>query len=362
MHDKLSLDLLEVTFFENSWREFKAYLESKGTYTDATVHSRLRTVASFFGRNGTTLDLHKGDWEPTTKQKFITKFELSKEDIKRMYGHANLRSKCLLLILTQSGFSETDIQELKIEQIKGLYDLAINEHYYLMKPRDKTNHIQATCLSYEFLHDLKDLLAERGNPKEGFIFTSQTKGKDVENIGTRRINESMKDLAENTFGVDSEKAKAFKTKAFRSYYNACLGGVLDSNSELKDLFMGHSRGGARDNYSFFKETVVDAYTKIFDKYLSINGLQSREDNKKLREDMERKIGQITIDNMKTREESKKENEELREQLDEQGDRISEILGMISLVAKGKANISIESTKEGTQVSLRSNQENKEPIE
>jgi hypothetical protein len=126
--------------------------------------------------------------------------------------------------------------------------------------------------------------------------------------------------------------------------------------------MGHSRGGARDNYSFFKETVVDAYTKIFDKYLSINGLQSREDNKKLREDMERKIGQITIDNMKTREESKKENEELREQLDEQGDRISEILGMISLVAKGKAKISIESTKEGTQVSLRSNQENKEPIE
>lgn len=334
MHDTVSLDLLKKTFFENNWREYKQYLEDpKRNLRDGAIHNKLKIASSFFSRNGSSLDLHQGDWTPTTKQEPICKFEVTKEDLKRMYGHANLRDKCLLLILAQSGFSETDISELKIEQIKGLYAMAINEHYYFVKPRDKTNHVQATCLSYEFLHDLRELLIEEGNPTQGYIFISQTrqeielkkgmteedkkkaqaeaKEKRINFIDSRRINEIMHNLANDTFGVDSEKAKAFKTKAFRSFFNACLGGVLDKNSEIKDLMMGHSRGGARDNYSFFKETVIEAYSKIFDKYMSINGLQTKQDLANMENKYDKIIGSQAVEIATIKEDHKKDMDELK---------------------------------------------------
>ena len=332
MHDTVSLDLLEKTFFENNWREYKTYLENEKRHLkDGAIHNKLKIASSFFSRNGSSLDLHQGDWTPNTKQKPISKFEVTKEDIKRMYGHANLRDKCLLLILAQSGFSETDISELKIEDIKGLYDMAVNEHYYFVKPRDKTTHVQATCLSYEFLHDLRALLEERGKPTQGYIFTSQTKEKDIANIDSRRINETMKNLAIKTFG--EEKAKQFKTKAFRSFFNACLGGVLDKNSEIKDLMMGHSRGGARDNYSFFKETVVDAYSKIFDKYMSINGLQSREDYKNLKEDMNKLIGSQAVEIAQLKEEHKKDLEMQNKKLEDFESMIEKRFKALSFIPK-----------------------------
>ena len=308
MQNLTSLDLMERTFFENKWRAYKQLLESKETLRDATIHGRLRTVASFFSRNDLTLNLHKGDWDSTQKQEVIMKFKLDLDNVKRMYGHANLNEKCLLLILAQSGFSEVDISELKIEDIKDLYEMPQAEHYVIEKPREKTNSIQATCLSYEFLHDLRDLLAERGNPKEGFIFTSQTKEKGIANIGIRRINESMKALAEKTFGT--EKAKEFHTKALRSFYNSALLRAKIQPQEVKDLMMGHLRIGARANYSYDSETIKEAYLSAFE-YLSINGIQSREDLANLKENMNKLIGsqQVQIETQK------KELSELKKSID-----------------------------------------------
>jgi hypothetical protein len=291
MHNLTSQDLTERTTFENLWRQFKAYLENKGTLRDASVHSRLRTVASFFSRNDLTLNLHKGDWNSTQKQEVILKFKVDLNDIKNMYGHANLRDKCLLLILSQSGFSEVDIQALRIEEIKDLYDLAINEHYVIEKPREKTNHIQATCLSYEFLHDLRALLEERKNPTEGFIFTSLTTEKGINAIDTRRINECMKALAEKTFSPD--KAKQFHTKALRSFYNSALLRAK-IQQEVKDLLMGHERQGARSHYSYDSETIKEAYIQAFE-FLSINGLQSREDLKQQKAEYTSMIGKQALE-------------------------------------------------------------------
>ena len=314
MHNLTSQDLTERTTFENLWRQFKAYLENKGTLKDASIHGRLRTVASFFSRNDLTLNLHKGDWNSCQQQDVILKFNVDLNDIKAMYGHAGLRDKCLLLILAQSGFSEVDIQGLKIEEIQGLYDMPINEHYVIEKPREKTNHIQSTALSYEFLHDLRNLLAEDNNPKKGFIFISQTsqgeieiskeerkklspeqlkkyeeqqaqarakaKAERVNAIDTRRINEIMKALAEKTFSPD--KAKQFHTKALRSFYNSALLRAK-TPSETKDLMMGHLRQGARAHYSYDSETIREAYIQAFE-YLSINGLQSRQDLKDMKQE------------------------------------------------------------------------------
>jgi len=188
--------------------------------------------------------------------------------------------------LYQSGFSEVDVSALKIEDIEDIYNLAENEHYFIEKPREKTNIIQATCISYEALHDIRAMLAERQNPKEGYLFVSQTKDKGSR-IDTRRINEAMKTLAEKTF--EKEKAKQFKTKALRSAYNSALLKVLDAKSEIKDVMMGHKRKGARKHYDYDEETIKEAYDRAFE-HLSINGIQVREDFKQLKTQLLETIG------------------------------------------------------------------------
>jgi integrase len=316
MHDLTSQDITERCFFEDKWKAYVCPCFPSFLYKDKWIHDRLKVVSSFFNRNNLPLALEHGAWKSTQKQEVIEKKEkLNLDDVKRMYGHANLRDKCILLILAQSGFSEVDISELKIENIKGLYEMAVNEHYVIEKPRDKTNHVQATCLSYEFLHDLRELLAERGTPKEGYIFTSRTKGKDVTNIDVRRINDAMKTLAENTFGKDSEKTKQFETRMLRSFYNSALLRAKIQPQEIKDLMMGHEREGARANYSYDDETIREAYTSAFE-FLSINGLQSREDNIKLKTEFNEKLNnqqtEYRQEIAQIKEEHKKDMEELKE--------------------------------------------------
>ena len=278
LQDLTSQDLTQRTFFEQKFREFKETLEKQGKLSALSVKTMLRTVASFFGRNSLTLDLKRGDWQSTLETKVVHRFKLNLDDIKAMYAHANLRDKCLLLVLSQSGFSEVDVSELKIEDIKGLYEMPQTEHYFIEKPREKTGEMQATCLSYEFLHDLRAMLAEGGNPTEGYIFTSQTKNTHGNPLDTRRINEAIKSLAVQTFG--KEKGTQFKTKALRSFYNSALlrSGI---KQEIKDLMMGHARMGARGHYDYDAYTIKEAYAKAFE-HLSINGIQSREDLAELR--------------------------------------------------------------------------------
>jgi hypothetical protein len=123
------------------------------------------------------------------------------------------------------------------------------------------------------------MLAENGNPKEGYIFTSQTKDTQGKPLDTRRINEAIKTLAQKTFGKD--KAKEFKTKALRSFYNSALLRAKIQPQELKDVMMGHKRLGARGHYAYDEFTIKDAYAKAFE-HLSINGIQSREDLAQMR--------------------------------------------------------------------------------
>ncbi len=280
MHDLNSEEILQRTFFEQKFREYKEYLESirnPDPLKHETVRGKLRTVASFFARNGLPLFLKRGDWESTQQQPIIQRMKLAKDDVKAMYSHGNLRDRALLLVLAQSGFSEIDVSCFRIEELKGLYENPETEHYFVEKPREKTNEIQATCFSYEAVHDIRAMLQERGNPTEGFLFVSQTKGKG-EQLEVRSINEAMKALAQKTFSA--EKAKEFKTKSLRSFYNSALLRAGVSPQELKDLMFGHGRKGARGHYDYDELTIKEAYVKVFE-HVSINGLQVRADLKKV---------------------------------------------------------------------------------
>ncbi|MCW3984643.1 MAG: tyrosine-type recombinase/integrase [Candidatus Bathyarchaeota archaeon] len=277
MRDLTSQDLSERQFFEDKFRAYKEYLEKRGDLKPLSVRTELTAVASFFSRIGLPLALKRGDWESTQQQAVIQRLKITRDDVKAMYAHANLRDRALLLVLAQSGFSEVDVSNLRIEELKGLYENAETEHYFIEKPREKTNEVQATCFSYEAVHDLKAMLQERGNPTEGFLFVSQTKGKG-EQLEVRSINEAMKSLAQKTFSED--KAKDFKTKALRSFYNSALLRAGVSPQELKDLMFGHGRKGARGHYDYDEQTIKEAYGRVFE-HVSINGLQVRNDLKKV---------------------------------------------------------------------------------
>ena len=107
----------------------------------------------------------------------------------------------------------------------------------------------------------------------------------------------MKNLAQKALGA--EKAKQFKTKALRSFYNSALLRVLDAKSEIKDVMMGHKRLGARGHYAYDEYTMKEAYTKAFE-HLTINGTQVREDIKSMKEEFYEKFGkqQEQIEDMK----------------------------------------------------------------
>jgi hypothetical protein len=289
MENLTSQDLTERTYFEKQFRAFKEYLEQNTNLKPLSVKTKLRTVASFFSRNSLPLNLKRGDWESTQTTEVKHRFKLEQKDVKAMYAHANLRDRIVLLGLAQSGFSEIDLSVLKIEDIKDLYNLPQAEHYFIEKPREKTNIMQATCLSYEFLHDLRAYLAEQNNPTEGYIFTSQTRNTENKPIEIRRINNAMKTLAQKALGT--ERAKEFKTKALRSFYNSAL---LRANltQEIKDLMMGHGRKGARSHYSYDEYTIREAYKTAFD-YLSINGIQARNDIAEMKNSFTVTLNQLT---------------------------------------------------------------------
>lgn len=286
MHDLTTEDITERTFFEDKFRSYKEYLEKRGNSLNgeplkpSAVTTLLTPVASFFSRNGLPLALKRGDWESNQVQKIAQNTRTTKEDIKSMYSHGDTRDRSLLLVLSQSGFSETDVSCFRIEEMKGLYTLPETEHYFIEKPREKTNEVQATCISYEAMHDIKAMLQERGNPTTGYLFVSTTKGKG-DKLEVRSINEAMKTLAERAF--NPEKAKEFQTKSLRSFYNSALLRASVQPQEVKDLMFGHGRKGARGHYDYDEQTIKENYTKVFE-YLSINGLQTRTDIAKLKEE------------------------------------------------------------------------------
>jgi len=259
---------------------------------------------------------------------------LTKDDIKAMYSHGNLRDRALLLVLAQSGFSEVDVSCFRIEELKGLYDNAETEHYFIEKPREKTNEIQATCLSYEAVHDILAMLQERGNPESGFLFVSQTKGKG-EQLEVRSISEAIKALAKKS--LDKSKVKEFKTKTLRSFYNSALLHAGVSPQEVKDLMMGHGRKGARGHYDYDDVTIKEAYGRVFE-HLSINGLQVRADIKKLMDSIKglsdtTAIFQRQLDDKDKEIEGKlqaksKEIEEIKQDLALQKHNLSRILTLV----------------------------------
>lgn len=288
--DTKSEDLTVRSFFENEFLRYKDLLE-KTTKSHGTVLSHLKTMASFFSRNHLPLNLARGSWEctnPLHKGVISTTKAITQEDAKRLYGFCKSSTqRSLFLVLYQSGFSEVDVANLRIEDVKEALPLPEVEHFYIKKPRTKSGEIQETCLSNEALHDIRIMLQERNNPTEGYLFVSSTKHRG-EQIESRTINESIRGLFERCFGA--EKARSYKTKSLRTSFNSALMRA-ELPTELKEILMGHT-SGVKASYSHDETTIKEAYAKAFSQ-LSVNGIQVKTDLAKFKSETETKLSALT---------------------------------------------------------------------
>src|SRR3972149_244007 len=259
----------ERGFFEDKVVEFKNALITQNLRA-SSVSCTLTPVLSFFSAHRVPLKFRRGELkvEERTEDKVVKEWIPENAQVKQIYQHGDVRDRALLLCLYQSGFSETDVSMLNIEDLPNIQQC--EGHYPITMHRDKTGVLQRTCISEECVHDIKAMLEERSNPTKGALFLSQ-KG---ERLTTRFINDAIKCMVTKTYG--EQEAEKFKTKSLRDAYNDAL---LRANltQEIKDTLFGHMRSGAKERYAISQATIIDAFNKAF-QYLSVNhGTQARKD-------------------------------------------------------------------------------------
>jgi site-specific recombinase XerD/uncharacterized coiled-coil protein SlyX len=265
----------ERGFFEDKAMEFKKALIIQGLKATSVI-SYLIPVMGFFAAHRVPLRFRRGELkvEERAEDKVVKEWIPENQQMKQIYQHGDIRDRALLLCLYQSGFSETDVSSLNIEDLPNI--ISCEGHYPITMHREKTGVLQRTCISEECVHDIKHMLQERGNPTTGALFISQ-KG---ERLTTRFINDAIKCMVEKTYGP--EQTEKFKTKSLRDAYNDAL---LRANltQEIKDTLFGHKREGAKEKYAISQATIIDAYNKAF-QFLSVNhGTQARKDIEVMRQ-------------------------------------------------------------------------------
>lgn len=185
-----SSDLSKRRYWEMQLVKYKNYLETKNMRM-ATVHSQLRTVMSFFAKNGVKLLFSRGELKtnPSEKDKVDTEWIPSNE-VRLLYRLCDsARDRAVLLTLYQSGFSEVDVASMKIEifpfyDAKGNWAIPTTEDLYRKQRREKTNQWQQTCISREALEEIRIMLQQRGfpNPKATDQKPIKEKGEEEEHF------------------------------------------------------------------------------------------------------------------------------------------------------------------------------------
>ncbi|MCJ7634275.1 tyrosine-type recombinase/integrase [Candidatus Bathyarchaeota archaeon] len=275
----------ERGFFEDKVVEFKNALKTQNLKA-SSVTCTFTPVLSFFSAHRVPLRFKRGELkvEERAEDKVVKEWIPENAQVKQIYQHGDVRDRALLLCLYQSGFSETDVSALNIEDLPEIQKC--EGHYPITMHREKTGVLQRTCISEECVHDIKAMLEERSNPTKGALFISQ-KG---ERLTTRFINDAIKCMVEKTYGA--EQTEKFKTKSLRDAYNDAL---LRANltQEIKDTLFGHKREGAKEKYAISQATIIDAYNKAF-QYLTVNhGTQARKDIETMHSEVS-KLSEIVI--------------------------------------------------------------------
>jgi integrase len=302
-----SQDIIKRRYWEMQTVKFKNYLESKNLRM-ATVHGYIRTVMSFFSKNGVKLLFSRGELKinPSEKDQVYSEWIPDNETVRLLYRLCDsARDRGILLMLYQSGFSEVDVGNMNVEDFafydeRGDWQLKPNEDLYCQRRREKTNIWQKTMVSRECLEELRVYLQSRGFPKKGYLFLSF---RDQQ-LGVRGINDMLKSVVKKGF---NGRVKEWKTKHLR---DAFMNGLLQAKvtQEVKDSMVGHKRQGAREDYAITEQTIRVAYDSAF-KFLTVNGFGQT--SRKI-EELEHKFDAQTKTLMEMLTEIREENKQLKE--------------------------------------------------
>jgi site-specific recombinase XerD len=304
-------DPMQRRFFEDKFVEYKHALEDVGLKKN-TVKSYLRTVQSFFAYNNVKLILTRNDTKITPKNRedrVPTEWIPSNEEVRLFYRMAkDARDRAILLTLYQSGFSEADVANMRIDDFpfydaNGEWNISATEDLYHARLREKTNILQQTCISREALEEIRIMLQSKGFQKKGWLFVSFRDQK----LGVRGINDAIKEIVTRAF---NGRAKEWQTKHLRDAY---MNGLLQAKipQEVKDAMVGHQRQGARKEYALTEQTIRSAYESAF-KFLTINGYGST--TRKI-EELENKMDKQNRNVLEMITELREENKKLREKHD-----------------------------------------------
>src|SRR3990170_5504422 len=145
----------ERGFFEDKVVEFKNALIAQNLRA-SSVSCTLTPVLSFFSAHRVPLRFKRKELkvEERKEDKVISEWIPENAQVKQIYQHGEVRDRALLLCLYQSGFSETDVSCLSIEDLPNIYTCE-TAHYPITMHREKTGVLQRTCLSEECVHDIK---------------------------------------------------------------------------------------------------------------------------------------------------------------------------------------------------------------
>jgi site-specific recombinase XerD len=317
----------ERGFFEDKVIEYKNALVVQGLKPNTIASYRI-PIQSFFSAHRVALKFRRGELkvEEIPEDKVVKEWIPDNQQMKQIYQHGDARDRALLLSLYQSGFSETDVSALNVEDLPNITET--EGHYPITMHREKTGVLQRTCISEECVHDIKAMLEEREAKgqlepdKDGKtpLFISQK----AERLTTRFINDAIKAMVEKTYG--KEDAAKFKTKSLRDAYNDAL---LRANltQELKDTLFGHMRKGAKEKYAVSQQTIIDSYNRAF-QYMTVNhGTQARKDIEVMRGEMV-KMSQLVVkmseETVKLREENKALTQKLEQYESKNDQRLSGI--------------------------------------
>lgn len=327
-------------FFEDKVLEYKNRLETQG-YVGKTLLNKTTPIRSFFTAHRVSLSFRRGELTTKKQKKNLIKFSLSNEEVRAMHDIASVRGRAVMLVLYQSGFSPVDTLGLNIGDVIDAFRNE-NEHYVKVISRSKTGVVQATCISYEAIYEIKSLLKQRGLKVKEILENKEHPARKEplfltprgERLTPRFLNDAMKGIVQKALPED--RASQFKTKSLRDSYNCAL---LESDlkQEIKDLLFGHRRLSARSEYAFTEGIIKQAYIKAFKK-LSINGhRQTKKAIAQLEEKFDISVSALsdTVARQKTEIEEIKANYEKLE-------------SMLELVIKGEAEVTVETQEEYTK--------------
>jgi site-specific recombinase XerC len=195
--DLQSTNPKERGFFEDKVIEYKNALAVQGLKPNTIASYRI-PVQSFFSAHRVPLKFRRGELkvEEIAEDKVVKEWIPDNQQMKQIYQHGDARDRALLLVLYQSGFSETDVSALNIQDLPNIQEC--EGHYPITMHREKTGVLQRTCISEEAVHDIKAMLEERGNPTKGALFISQKGSR----LTTRFINDAIKMMVTKTYGAE----------------------------------------------------------------------------------------------------------------------------------------------------------------